>query len=175
MVSDAHGRYGEAARRGRVFFAASAAAQAVSVALNTTYTGLCLYNPPASGSNLELLSVGIALSVAPAGIATLGLIGGYIATGVVTHTAALTPGCTLLGGAVGVGKADSQATLPSTPVWLDQLGSGFTAAALYATTPSKIDIAGMWVVPPGGYIAVGALTAVTGLFSMQWEEVPIMA
>jgi hypothetical protein len=39
------------------------------------------------------------------------------------------------------------------------LMGGFTAAALPSTSPALIDLAGMWVVPPGGFIAIGALTA----------------
>lgn len=174
-VTDAHGRYAEAARRGKVFYAASQAATAVSVALTATYTGLVVYNPPNTGVNLEILNCGIALSVAPAGIATLGLLGGYLAAGITVHTTALTPGSTLIGSPAGSGKADGAATLVGTPVWLAALGSGFTAGALYGTTPSVIDIGGLWIVPPGGYIGIGALTAVTGFFSMAWEEVPILA
>ncbi|MEO6293047.1 MAG: hypothetical protein ABIO88_10565, partial [Burkholderiaceae bacterium] len=43
-VADAHGRYLTAALEGRLFSASNVAAQAVSVALATTYTGLCLSN-----------------------------------------------------------------------------------------------------------------------------------
>ena len=60
---------------GLVYSAANQAAQAVSVALATTYTGLGIYNPLGSGVNLVPLKVKFALSVAPAAIATLGLIG----------------------------------------------------------------------------------------------------
>jgi hypothetical protein len=74
-----------------------------------------------------------------------------------------------------VALADVSATLPVAPTWLQMLMGGFTAAALPSTSPALIDVAGMWVVPPGGFIAIGALTAVTGLFSMQWEEVPILS
>lgn len=168
-VADAHGRYAEAARRAGVFYACNQAAQAISVALATTYTGLCLSNPLNSGRNLELLTVGVALSVAPAAIAPIGLIGGQSPSANVTHTTPLTPGSTLLGSGSCIAKADSAATIP-TPVWLEMLWSGFTAAALPASSPSLIDIAGKWVIPPGGFIAIGALTAVTGLWSMTWEE-----
>lgn len=175
IVSDGHGRYAEAARRGKVFYAASQAATAVSVALTATYTGLVVYNPPNTGVNLEILNCGIALSVAPVAIATLGLLGGYLAAGITVHTTALAPASTFIGSPAGLGKADAAATLVGTPVWLAPLGSGFTAGALYGTTPAVIDLAGMWIVPPGGYIGIGALTAVTGFFSMAWEEVPILA
>jgi len=172
-VTDAHGRYAEAARRGSLFYAASQAAQAISVALATAYTGLCLSNPAGSKVNLELLSVGLALSVAPAAIAPIGLIGGQSTTAVV-HTTPLLPASTLLGTPRGVGLADSVATIP-TPLWLQLLMGGFTAAALPSTSPADVDIAGKWIIPPGGFIAIGALTAVTGLWSALWEEVPVIA
>lgn len=171
IVSNLQPRLFEHCSRQRLFYAANQAAQAVTVALATTYTGLCLSNPIQSNVCLVPVQVGISLSVAPAAIAPIGLIGGYSTTDV-AHTAALTPGQGLLKGSAGVGKADSSATIP-TPVWLQQLMGGFTAAALPATSPALIDLQGAWIIPPGGFIAIGALTAVTGLFSINWLELPI--
>ena len=171
VVTQHHGKYYNQAVRGNLFYAANQAAQAVSVALATTYTGLCVSNPVGSGVNLSLLRVGIALQAAPAAIAPIGLIAGYSATANVTHTNALTPANLFLGGNTPLAKADDQATI-STPVWIAQLVGGFTAAALFGTSPSLVDIDGAIVVPPGGFVCIGALTAVTGLFSMWWEEVP---
>lgn len=169
-------RYYEQASRGNVYIASNVAAQAVSVALATTYTGLMLSNPLGNTYNLALVGCQYALSVAPAGIASLHLIGGYSATVNVTHTTPLAaPGIqsTLIGtGPTSVAKVDSAATIP-TPGYIMSLGSGFTAAALYATTPSWIDLAGMFVIPPGGFIGIGALTAVTGLGTLAWMEVPL--
>ena len=155
-----------------MFYAANQAAQAVSVALATAYTGLCLSNPLNSKVNLELISVGLALSVAPAAIAPIGLIGGQSSTAVV-HTTPVAPGSTLLGSPQGIGLVDVSATIP-TPKWLQMLMGGFTAAALPSTSPADIDVAGKWIIPPGGFIAIGALTAITGLFSFIWEETPII-
>lgn len=164
--------YAEAVLRDRVFHVSNQAAQAVSVALATTYTGLCLSNPNASGVNLVLLTANWALSVAPAAIASLHLIKGFSTTDV-THTAAVTPQSSLIGSAaVAAAKADSQATI-STPLYAWSLGSGFTAGALYATTPGVPHLKGMYVIKPGGFIAFGALTAVTGFGSFCWMEVPV--
>lgn len=176
-VSDAHGRYMQATLEGRVFTACNVAAQAVSVALATTYTGLCISNPAGNTKNLALLAAQFALTVAPAAIASLHLIAGYSAAGVVTHTAALgAPGIqsTIINGASNsTAKADSQATVVN-PYYAMPMGSGFTAAALYATTPGWIDLGGMFVIPPGGWVAWGALTAVTGFGGFIWEELPIL-
>lgn len=164
--------YQEAALRGTLFNASNTAAQAVSVALATTYTGLCLSNPPNSKFNLVLLGCNYALSVAPAAISSLHLIAGYSTTEV-THTTPGTIKSNIIGGiADSVAKVDTAATI-STPTYLISLGSGFTAAALYGTTPSWIDLKGQFIIPPGGFVAIGALTAVTGFGSFTWAEIPI--
>lgn len=175
VVSQLQARYSELMSRKRIFYAANQAAQAVSVALATTYTGLCLSNPIPSAVVLVPIQVGIALSVAPAAIAPIGLIGGRSPSTEVAHTTPLVVGCGYLGSAgATVGKADSAATIP-TPTWLDMLMGGFTAAALPATGPTLIDLAGAWGIPPGSFMAIGALTAVTGLFSIKWIEMPLKA
>lgn len=177
IVQQLHGRYYEAAVRGSLFNASNVAAQAVSVALATTYTGLCISNPIGSGKNLVMLGCNYALTVAPAAIASLHLIAGYSASTNVTHTTPLaSPG--IQSGLVGsptfvsAAKADSAATIVN-PGYLIPIGSGFTAAALYGTTPAWINLDGMFIIPPGGWIAIGALTAVTGFGGFVWEEVAI--
>src|SRR5574341_1676199 len=84
IVQQLHGRYAETMMRGNLYSAANQAAQAVSAALATAYTGLLLYNPPGSGIIAILLKVKYALSVAPVAIATKGLLAGWAATGGVT-------------------------------------------------------------------------------------------
>src|SRR3989304_3456576 len=71
-----HGALYESASRYRSFGAANQAAQAISVALTTTYTGLCLSNPAGSGFLLVPLRVGWAETVATASIASMHIIGG---------------------------------------------------------------------------------------------------
>lgn len=164
--------YASAVLQDTVFHACNQAAQAVSVGLATTYTGLCLSNPPDSDKNLILLSANYALSVAPAAIAPLFLLRGYNA-GEITHTVAGTIYSSLIGSAtVSVANVDSQATI-SPPTYAVPMGSGFTAGALYSTTPSLPDFKGQIVIQPGGFIAWGALTAVTGFGSFSWMEIDI--
>jgi hypothetical protein len=175
VVQNAHGRYMEAVKRGNVFIAHNVAAQAVSVALATTYTGLMLSNPANSGKDLVLLGAQFAISVAEVAIATQHLIGGWSATAV-THTTPLAaPGIqnAYLGGAAGVAKVDSAATIP-TPAYILPIRSGFTAGALGGPGMGQIvDLGGLIVIPPGGFIGIGALTAVTGFGALIWEETPI--
>lgn len=175
-VADVHGKYYEAVSRGNVFLAHNVAAQAVSVALATTYTGLVLSNPLGNDKNFAILAAMYALSVAPAAIASLHLIGGASLTTLVTHTTPLAaPGIqnALLGSAaVSSAKADSAATIP-TPGYLLPLEHGFTAAALPNHAMPWVDLGGLIVLAPGGFIALGALTAVTGFGGLVWEEIPI--
>jgi hypothetical protein len=176
VVADAHGRYQEAAMRGKLFLASNVAAQAISVALATTYTGLCISNPLGNTKNLVMLGCQYALTVAPVAIASLHLIGGYSATANVAHTTPLAaPGIqnALLGtGPQATAKADSAATIVN-PGYVLPLVSGFTAGALPSMTPLWIDLAGLIVLPPGAWLAIGALTAVTGFAGFAWEEVDI--
>lgn len=158
---------------GQIFSAANQAAQAISVALATTYTGIGIYNPIGSGTILVPLKLKFALTVAPVAIASIGLIGAFAATGGVSaQTAKLAVQSGQIGNlSAGVGIGLSQATI-TTPTWIEQLADGFTAAALPAPmTPLYMD--GHISVLPGGFLGIGALTAVTGLGSIFWAELPL--
>lgn len=174
LVSQLHGSMYEQALRGNMFYAASQAATTTTVALATTYTGLCLSNPAGNSKNLIPRQVSAALSVAPAGIAPMGIGGGYAVAGVVTHTTPLTRYSTVLGsGTSSTGLADGAATLVGTPTVIMPFLGGFTAAALFATSPAILDLNGSIVIPPGGYVFIYTLTVAVGLFGITWEEVPI--
>lgn len=175
MCSDSLPPLYELARIGRLFSVTNQAAQAVSVALNTTYTGLGIQNPVGSGRNAVLLGVQYSLTVAPAGIASLHLING-LATAVLAGMTQITgPGIQpALFGQPGDGggvkcKAFSAATLVTPGYWAS-LQSGFTAAALYPQTGGLWDLKGAFWIPPGGYACIGALTAVTGFGTLLFAE-----
>jgi hypothetical protein len=176
IVSELHGRDYETNFRGNMFYGSLQAATALSVALATTYTGLCLSNPAGNTKNLTLKKVTFALTVAPAAIASIGLIGGYNVAGVTVHTTPLASpaiGANVLGSAaMPTAKVDAACTLVGTPFWMAQILGGFTAASLPAGGPAMMDWDGSIIIQPGGYVAIGALTAVTGLASMFWEETP---
>lgn len=176
VITALHGRYYEQTYRGNLFTATNQAAQAVSVALTTTYTGLCISNPIGSNRNLVILSAAFALSVAPAAIASIHLIAGYSGTSPVVHTTPLaSPGvqnCLIGSQSKATGLADSAATIVN-PGYLMPLMGGFTAAALPSSPVAFVDLSGQFVVPPGGWIAIGALTAVTGFGGFTWEEVAV--
>lgn len=157
-----------------VFSGANSTGVTSSAALATTYLGCCLSNPANSGKNLLVMQVTAALTVAPSTITTLGLITGYSAAGIVTHTTPLTPQSDIIGGTtVPVGLLDSACTLVGTPAWerwIAQCGTATTAP--YAAQ----DLKGSLIIPPGGYLAIGtsiASPASAFLGSIQWMERPI--
>ena len=174
IFSELQARYYEQAYRGNIFNAANQGAQATTVALATTYTGLCISNPIGNRQNLVLLKVGIALNAAPVAISTIGILTGFSATSNVTHTAALTPQSQLIGiGPQSTAKIDSQATLVGSPVVNTMLMGGFTAGATPSTGPALIDLEGSIILPAGAYAAIYTLTATSGTYSFTWMEVPV--
>ena len=173
-MQELHGRYYETNCRQALFWAANTAATTTSVALATTYTGLCISNPAGNTKNLVLLKVGFALAAAPAAIAPVALITGYAQAGVVTHTTPLTPASCFIGtGLSPTAKADAAATLVGTPAYTVPIMGGFTASALPSVSPALIDLEGSIILPPGAYAAIGTVTATSMFGSFFWEEVPI--
>jgi hypothetical protein len=173
-----------AAQSGMVFRCSNATTVAVTAALATTYTGLCLSNPAASTVNLVLKGVSAQLGPAPATQINLGLITGWSAAGVVTHTTALTTtvnayvGAATASGSIvqpaaAQGKVDSACTIVGTPLWDRWLttlaGSPSAGSGGLPYTMIQDDI----IIPPGGYVAIGNLIAIASGFlgTLCWEEV----
>ena len=181
-AQDAHGRYQEAVYRGNVFTACNVAAQALSVALTTTYTGLVIANPIGSGKNLVILSANFIQSAAPSSFAALFLIAGGSSTGILTHTTPLAaPGIqkALVGSGAGIANVSSVATADSAattvnPYYAVALSPANATGTLpVAAQPAFPDLGGIMMVAPGGWIAIGALTVATGFGSFIWEEILI--
>lgn len=172
ITSEMNGRLWELAKRGDLFNGCSQAATTTSVALNTTYKGVCLSNPASSGKILQVHRVGVAISVAPAGIATISLAGGHAAAGVTTHTTPLTVFNNKLdaNASAAVGLADAAATLVGTPRDLMPLIGGFTGTNLYSNDGGYFHIDGAVCVPPGAYVFIETLTVVIGWFGIWWSE-----
>lgn len=176
-VALAQGRYYDAAYNRQLFYAANQAATTWSVALAATHTGFVLSNPINSGFVLVPLLAGFVLAAAPVAIAPMLFFGGWSNAGITAHTTPLSALSTDLSAdqSNAVGKADAAATLVGTPRWILPFLGGFTAGALPAVSPAFLDIGGAIYVPPGAYFGIGAITAVSGLASMIWEELPILA
>lgn len=157
------------------FRGANQAGDTLSAALDTTYVGICLSNPAASGKNLVLQRVAGIIDVAPAAGLALGLIGGYAAGGITVHTTPLVPRSGKLSVAGSpVAKLDSACTLVGTPAWIDWFVANAAAVGNPLNFSKEYD--GQIVIPPGAYVAVGGSVAgpASGFFgSMEWSEVAI--
>lgn len=169
-----HGNNYAASLAGGMGIVENSAAVTTSIGLATTYVGLCLSNPAASGKNLALLHVGAAFLVAPSTITTISLAGGWAAGGITAHTTPVTPLNALLGGGSAlVAKADSACTLVGTPALVRVLGQTPTATTSLSVS-TQID--GGIIIPPGGWVAIttniaGPSSGFVGSF--MWEEVAV--
>ncbi len=176
LTDQVHGSMYEASRIGTLFWAANQAAVTTTVALATTYTGLLLYNPVGNNRDLIVRAINFKLSVAPAAISSLGIMGGYVSTGGVTaHTTPLVYGtaiwpCNLGSSATPTALVDSAATIVA-PKFIWPLSGGFTAATLYPDSAAFIDSQGAFILQPGAYVAIFTLTVSVGFGSIIWEEV----
>ncbi len=156
-----------------IFVASTQAGQATSVALSTTQTGLTLTNPAGSGKTLVVLQFRGAVSAAPAGASPLVLAANVNpVAAAVTQTTPLTVRRANLGvSGTGAGLAASAVTLPAAPVVVRSLQAPVAASAL---TPAQIsdDINGALCIAPGCALSLSSITtAVTGIWSIVWEEV----
>lgn len=180
MISQLHGAKYSQAVNNKLFFGANSAAVTTSVALATTYVGLCLSNPAGNTKNLVLRRVTAIFSVVQAAKTAIGLITGWASGGITAHTTPLTPKCAnLLNTTAATGKLDSACTLvgsgANAPLWGRWLSSGATATSDPAV---DVDLEGGLVIVPGAYVATGTLIAgpTSGfLGSMEWEEVDVLS
>ena len=180
VTLDAHARYQEAVFRGAVFSASQQAGAATPAGLTASAIGVfSLYNPIASGKNLVLWTIEPTFTVA---IATA-IVGNFgICAGVGPNVAAPT-GTTVLtnynnlinAASSSVAKAFSTATYVGAPVAFKNLGSyqRDSAAASNVVVMTPIFLDGSIIVPPGAWVGLFTLTALTMQTSMSWEEIPV--
>lgn len=174
--------YQELASRGKLFQASNQGpgGTTTTVGLATTYTGLCVSNPAGANVNLVMLQYSIAIVGAPAALSTIGVLGGYAVGGVTAHTTPLVPLSTFINTTVATGqaKADSAATLVGTPSVLLALGvTPITGATAQVVNPpvtlNVYDFKGVFILPPGAYIAAYTSTVLSVIASFTWAEVAI--
>ena len=178
-VSDAHGRYFEAAIAGNTYklsVAAGAATAYVGAAGGTPL--LAIHNPPNSDVWLNLLMVGLGGRVASSLAGTVGfnLWGGPSATPTGTMTAPTNLKSLSAAGAAALGFSNAALTGSTALGLLLPLFTYYwaTAAAAFAA-PALFDVAGMVLLAPGNQVALGgtaALTSATYDASIIWEELP---
>lgn len=179
--SNLNGYLYEANKNQTLFHVANQAATVTTVALATTYTGICLSNPLGNTKNLQITSAGYSFTVAPAAVIAVGIMVGYSGTTNVTHT---TPITAVKSGYVGVGAAptalaDAAATLPVAP-WVERILGVVDTGAITTTTQTAtgvVPIDGTIILPPGGYAAIftSTVSGAAGFWgSFQWIESPIL-
>ncbi len=179
IVGDAGGRYDEAVDQGQLWTGGNQSAAAFSALLNTTCTGLILYNPSGSLTRAYIETVGIAINAVASAASSLVLMAGWAAAGIATHTTAV--GITLYGNClVGSNSAgasgskcglDAASTLVGTPRILANFGS-LPITTQGAMLNGLFDVSGQYAIDPGGWIAIGASVAATALMlgSFTWRE-----
>jgi hypothetical protein len=156
-----------------IYVASTQAGVATSTALSTTQTGITLTNPAGSGKTLVVLTLAGAVSAAPAGAAPLVLAANVNpVAAAVTQTTPLTVRRANLGVAgTGAGLAASAVTLPAAPVVVRALQAPVAGSAI---TPAQVldNINGELCIAPGCALSLSSITtAVTGIWSITWEEV----
>lgn len=177
IVTELNPRYYEQVSRGNVYMAASQAVATTTVGLATTYTGLCLSNPLASGKNIAILIASLAQSVIQSTqVEGYLLATGSSATANVTHTTPGTVQTSLVGAAANnaVAKVDTAATLPVAPLY--SLALTNTGSATANSPGVTVDIGGAITLAPGGFVCFVTPTqaSVAGLwFGFTWAEIPI--
>jgi hypothetical protein len=177
MVSQTHGKYYEAASRGKLFYS-YAAAIAMSASA-TSALGNIIWNPPGSGVNAVLGKWDFANIVTDANALEL-LLGYSVQTTVPgSVTAAVTGPCILgpVGTSTSACKAYSVATITTAATAIASLAYIYAAIDTVGQGQIKDDFDGSIIIPPGYLVhlmcAVAAGTA--GTYStLFWEEVPIV-
>lgn len=159
-----------------VYMASTQAGVATSTGLSTTQTGFTLTNPLGSGKTLVVLQVRGALTTAPAAAATVVLAAGTVNATAVTQTTPLTVRNINFGVTkTGAGLAASAVTLPAAPVVVRGLGGPVATGSV--SQPQIVDaVDGTLLVAPGCSLSINSLTtAISGVWSMTWKEIPEVA
>lgn len=178
LVVNFNGELAEAARTGQMCFAVNTAAQAVSAALATTYTGLVVENPAGSQFKGYLRLASYALSVAPAAIAPIFLGRGFLAAGALSaqtvgSSAKYKGDLSNLDAPKLNAYASATVSASAGFAYGIPLMGGFTAAALPSSPLALADLKGGLLIMPGSFVCIVALTAVTGFGLLGWTEEPL--
>lgn len=170
VVSELHGKYYEQAYRGNLYSCANQAAVTTSTTLNTTFTGLAIANPAASGVNLVMRRFRVAQFAAGAA-AVVG-----VAVGAGAAAGALVIRNRKWAGVASAATASAGATIAA-PILVGVAGHvGSLATTGYGLIPAVgIDFDGDLIVPPGYFICSDTSIATTSalIFAFEWEETPV--
>ena len=175
LVSELHGKHFSANYRGKMFVA-TAAAVTVPVIASSLVSVFTLWNPPASGVNMEIVETSLINVLATT---VVDGVGWYFSTAALTAAGTFTTAGTTNPVNVGSGNASagrfySAYTHSGTPVLIDIIG-GYGAATASSAVSKFYD--GRLILPPGIAMSVAmSTTASTGsgiTLSAVWQESPV--
>lgn len=177
IFSQAHGKYYEAASRGRLFYSHCPAVAMSAPA--TAAIGNIVWNPPGSAVNLSFCMASFIYLVTDTDAANVDLCYSVQATLPTTVTAATTGAFLLaaVGASNSKAKAYSIATITTAATPILSLGEIGSAKLSLGTTLNTVDLEGMVVCPPGYLVSLHTVAAAgtVGVTSdLVWEEVPIV-
>ncbi len=177
VTQDLHGRFFETVVRGNVYEACTAVAGVPHGTTIGTTAAFTLYNPLGSGKNLVVLDWSMGYISGTLGAGSVFACANTNPSAAAVTGTAITPTNLLLGGAVGVGKAFTTATLPASPAVIRPVWTLTAMLATTALTPVTVRevIDGKYIIAPGcalsleGVATAGSTPLVS--FGMSWEEV----
>lgn len=177
VVDNLHGVYYEQASRGNLFTAHAIVTAPVIYTTAAGTGGPLLWNG-SSTVKASLIAVGWGISTVTTVAAILGLTGNTGQTSAPTSTTAIDSvrNC-YLGGSQPACTAYRVGTVASAGNFFHPLGDLHTGALTVDNNGTHwIDLGGMFVIPPFGWISFAAsatATTTVGNFGMIWEEIPI--
>lgn len=180
-VSDAHGRYFDAALASRTYFlsgAALAPTAYVGAAAGTPL--LAIHNPTNSNKLLVINAVAIALRAAGSAAGQTGLVlwSGVSALPTGTATSPTNVLSQITSGSSARGFSNTALTgSTALAVALPVFTYYWATAAGAVASPGMFDVGGLVVVAPGNQVALGLTTVPTSTtadVAMYWEEVPFL-
>lgn len=178
IAQDAHGRYHEAALRGQLYSAAMQAGAALGTALTATAVTLTLYNPAGSGVNLSIIRGDCAITSAPAGGAALVWAANFnpvaAPPSAVTALASGARGYPLGNNSAPRASVYSAATLPAAPSVIRTIASILATGSTAALQIQDL-VDGSILLGPNSAVTIQNIgTAMSGILSLVWEEIPII-
>jgi len=178
IVTDGHGRYYEAARKGNLFVAYATLTAPVIYTTAAGTGGPLIWNGSAN-YNVSLLAVGMSVSVVTTVAGGLGITGNIGQTSAPTSTTAIDGNKnTLIGGRAPASTAYRVGTVVNAGNFLMPLAQAHTGALTVDTSGfSWEDIGGMVIIPPNAWASIAATATLTTLqvqVGLLYEEIPIL-
>lgn len=177
IASDLHGRYYEQAQRGRLFTAHAIITAPVIFSTAAGTGGPLLWNGSTT-HKAAILAIGWGLTVTTTVVAVLGLTGNSGQSSAPGSTTAVdsVKNC-LMGGQAPACTAYRVGTPSAAGNFFHPLGDALTGAITTRIGSFNwLDLGGMFVLPPGGWISPAAsatATTLAGNFGIIWEEIPV--